>query len=115
MNSNEPTTSCDGFNKKEKFDQEFLQKPLRLFRGRVTVFSMRSLLMNVFNGSIQRFCFLALDLRDQVAVHNRRDGRIVERIVRPPFELSDGQSVLLHVLVHGRRVFPSLLEIPRHV
>jgi len=54
---------------------------------------------------------LLADLLDNVPVDDRRDRRVVERIVRPALELAHRQLVLLHVAVDARWVFSSLLEV----
>ncbi len=54
-------------------------------------------------------------LRKQVPVHNRRDGRIIEWVVRPALKLADRQVVLLHILVHRRWVLACLLQVSAHV
>lgn len=58
---------------------------------------------------------LLADLLDKVAVDDRRDRRVVERIVRSALELSDRQLVLLDVAVDRRRVLACLLQVARHV
>jgi len=54
-------------------------------------------------------------LSDQMAVDDRRDCRVVERIVRPALKLADGQVVLLHILVHAGRILSCLLHVSAHV
>ena len=50
-----------------------------------------------------------------MAVDDRRDRGVVERVVRSALELSSRQLVLLHVAVDRRRVFACLLQVARHV